>query len=85
MSQSPTKSRSNETGKTEPNSARRIALLEIQISGKVGPKTNPSVPQQSVIEEESARQEARNTLFSPSQEEFGTVLLQGVRNISDAL
>ena len=28
-------------------------------------------------------QEARNTLFCPSQEKFHTVVLQGVRNISD--
>ena len=31
------------------------------------------------------RQEAENSLFCPSQEKFHTAVLQGVRNISDAL
>ena len=46
---------------------------------------NPALPEISVLIKEDAAQEARNTLFCPSQEKFHTVVLKGVSNISDTL
>jgi hypothetical protein len=47
-------------------------------------KKRPDVPNRFSTETEAFLEEARNTLFFPSQEKFHTFVFRGLRNISEA-